>query len=332
MSSYSKPPTSISNQGPAALLPETMRVFERGWLSSNSVLFQGAGATALVDSGYATHASQTLSLVESTLGARRLDLILTTHLHSDHCGGHARLQRAWGSDVLVPKAEIELVREWREQEFNFALTGQKCERFFCGGALAVGAVLTLGELRWEIVAAPGHDPNAIMLYCASEQILISADALWENGFGVVFPELEGDPGYAQTRRTLESIQGLAIRLVIPGHGAPFTDIDKSLKAAFSRLDYLQADPTRGARHALRVLLKFSLLEHRVLLIADLPRTFAPVPLVSRVNRRFLQLEDEKLCELVVRELVGSGAATVEGAYLVNQDGPRASRTSGKAPP
>ena len=40
-------------------LPASMRVFERGWLSSNNVFFIDATHAALVDSGYATHAPQT---------------------------------------------------------------------------------------------------------------------------------------------------------------------------------------------------------------------------------------------------------------------------------
>jgi hypothetical protein len=43
-------------------LPPSMQVFERGWVSSNNILFTGA-ETAPVDSGYATHAPQTLALV-----------------------------------------------------------------------------------------------------------------------------------------------------------------------------------------------------------------------------------------------------------------------------
>ena len=60
-------------------------VFERGWLSSNNVLVQGEASTALVDSGYCTHATQTLALVQEALKQRPLDLLLNTHLHSDHC-------------------------------------------------------------------------------------------------------------------------------------------------------------------------------------------------------------------------------------------------------
>ena len=50
-------------------LPATMQVFERGWLSSNNILFTGAD-NARVDSGYLTHAPQTLALVHHALGTR----------------------------------------------------------------------------------------------------------------------------------------------------------------------------------------------------------------------------------------------------------------------
>ena len=63
-------------------LPASLRVFERGWLSSNNVLLVDDTRTALVDTGYATHAAQTVALVRHALGARPLDLIVNTHLHS----------------------------------------------------------------------------------------------------------------------------------------------------------------------------------------------------------------------------------------------------------
>ena len=57
-------------------LPASVRVFERGWLSSNNVLLVDDSCAALVDTGYATHAPQTVALVRQALGARPLDLIV----------------------------------------------------------------------------------------------------------------------------------------------------------------------------------------------------------------------------------------------------------------
>jgi glyoxylase-like metal-dependent hydrolase (beta-lactamase superfamily II) len=79
----------------APQLPAGVTVFERGWLSSNNVLICGQAGCALVDSGYSTHSAQTLALLASALKGRPLDLLLNTHLHSDHCGGNAALQQAY---------------------------------------------------------------------------------------------------------------------------------------------------------------------------------------------------------------------------------------------
>ncbi|HJV95149.1 MAG TPA: MBL fold metallo-hydrolase, partial [Albitalea sp.] len=66
-------------------LPDSMRVFERGWLSSNDILFiddEAHGGCALVDTGYCTHAPQTVALVQHALQGKPLRRLLNTHLHS----------------------------------------------------------------------------------------------------------------------------------------------------------------------------------------------------------------------------------------------------------
>ncbi|MGV3654865.1 MAG: MBL fold metallo-hydrolase [Noviherbaspirillum sp.] len=300
---------------PRPALPPTMHVLERGWLSSNNILFTGRTGTALADSGYATHAPQTVALVASLLDGRKLDLLLNTHLHSDHCGGNAALQKAWGCRTLIPAADAASVRAWDEAALTYRATGQQCPRFGFDATLAPGDLLELGDLEWQVLGAPGHDPHSVILYCPRERILISADALWENGFGVVFPELEGESGFAETRATLELIASLDIRLVIPGHGAPFTDAGRALATAFSRLDYLAADPVRNARNAVKVLLKFLLLERRRIALDVLPGLLAGIELVQAANRRFLRLSDAALAEWAVAQLVQAGAAQCAGAYL-----------------
>ena len=70
-------------------------VFERGWLSANNILLFDDDSAVLIDSGYVTHAPQTVALVQQALNGRMLDLLLNTHLHSDHCGGNQALQQAY---------------------------------------------------------------------------------------------------------------------------------------------------------------------------------------------------------------------------------------------
>jgi glyoxylase-like metal-dependent hydrolase (beta-lactamase superfamily II) len=300
-------------------LPASMRIFERGWLSANNILFTGRDDTALVDTGYLTHAPHTLALVRHALGERRLDRVVNTHLHSDHCGGNAALQAHYGCSIAIPAAEADAVRAWDEDALSYKATGQQCARFTFDATVAPGDQLVLGDLRWQALAAPGHDPRSLVFYCAAEGILISADALWENGFGVIFPELDGESGFAEARDTLAMIAGLDVRLVIPGHGAPFTDAKAALARAASRLDYLSADPKRNAENAVKVMLKFLLLERQRMAIADVTAMFASIPVLAGARRRFLHREPGELAEWAIAALVRAGAARVDGAMLVNSD-------------
>jgi len=299
------------------MLPASIQVFERGWLSSNNVLLTGRADAALVDTGYATHAAQTLALVQHALQGRPLDRIVNTHLHSDHCGGNAALRAAYGCRIAIPAAEAAAVAAWDEDALSFRATGQQCPRFAFDDALVPGQHLRMGDLDWQALAAPGHDPHALLLWCADEGILISGDALWQNGFGVVFPELTGEPGFDDVRATLDLIAALDARVVIPGHGAPFADVATALQRAYGRLDMLAADPVRNARNAAKVLVKFLLLERRRMPLADVAALCATVPLLVRVRERFLDGTSADLAAWLVRGLVGVGAARLEDGVLVD---------------
>jgi glyoxylase-like metal-dependent hydrolase (beta-lactamase superfamily II) len=294
-----------------------MRFLQRDWLSANHVLFDDGEQAALVDSGYVKHRELTVAMVRRLLGARPLDLLVNTHLHSDHCGGNGLLQATWGCRTLVPAASAQAVRDWDMARLTYEATGQRCDRFGFDGTIDDGDTLCLGGLDWSVIAAPGHDPDAVVLHCPSERLLISADALWQDGFGVIFPELVGEPGFDAQHAILERIARLDIRLVIPGHGAMFTDVAEALGRAHRRLDYLRADPARNARHAVKVLLKFLLLEREAIPLAGVRDWFASIPLVVEPNRRHLGLAPDELTDWTIAALVKAGAARIEGGMLID---------------
>ncbi len=302
------------------LVPAELQVFERGWLSANNVLFTGREQTALVDTGYVTHAAQTLQLVETALGPKPLDLLLNTHLHSDHCGGNAALQLRYPVvNTRIPPGEAAIVRNWDEDALSFRATGQHCPQFRFDGLLEPGKDVLLGDLAWQAHAAPGHDPHSIILFEPQSGTLISADALWEKGFGVVFPELAGEPSFDQVAATLDLIEYLKPHCVIPGHGSVFTDAASALSAARNRLHAFSRDPEKHARHAIKVLLKFKLLEVQMLRIDEWKSWVDGTPYLEAIRRRFFgsySLED--LAREILTELIGSGAAFMDESQIRNQ--------------
>ena len=295
-------------------------VFERGWLSSNNVLvYDEAGAT-LIDTGHVNHAEQTLALVRHGLEGRPLARIVNTHLHSDHCGGNATLQRAFGAAVFVPEASAAAVRDWSTSGLTFDPSGQRCERFTLQGTTRAGDMIEAGGRRFEVIEAPGHDPQSTILFDADHGLLISADALWENGFGVVFPELEGEPGFADVAAVLDRIERLPVQLVVPGHGAPFTDVGAALARARSRLAAFVAEPRRHARHGAKVLMKYHLMEVREQPLDALLQWAEGTPLFMAVWQTYGRGEApvaRDWAELLSNELVGSGALGRRGTQVID---------------
>lgn len=299
-----------------APLPDCLRVLERGWLSSNNILGLDGGEAALIDSGYVAHAEQTVALVRQALGNRRLGRLINTHSHSDHIGGNAAVQAAFGCTITVPEGIARAVAEWDQDALLLTTADQHCTRFDHQDTLAVGQRFGFAGLEWHALAAPGHDMDALVFHNPDKRLLISGDALWQDGFGVQFAELFGThDGLAATRATLDAIGRLAIDLVIPGHGAPFTDVDAALERAFSRLAAFEADGTRMARSGLKALLSFHLMECRSMALDAVPAYLQEVPLYREINRRFLGLEAQPLADRLLAELERAGAVRREGGRV-----------------
>lgn len=173
----------MSAPAAAPRLPPSIRVLERGWLSSNNVLFLEGERASLVDSGYVSHAEQTVSMLRQALEGRRL----------------ARL---------------------------------------------------------------------------------------------------------------------TIDTVIPGHGPASAEVGDALEQAFARLAAFEADGEKLARHALKVVLSFALLEKRRMAPVDLPAYLAGPSLYRGVNARYFRQSFDVLAGWLVRDLERAGAARREGDQLV----------------
>lgn len=306
----------MSKSRQPARLPPTMQLIERGWLSSNNIVFDDGDSVSVVDTGYVAHAPLTVELIDRARQGKPLARIVNTHLHSDHVGGNAALAAHFGAEIIIPPGQAEAVRQWDETRLMYAPTGQRCARFDYARLLDPRQPLELGALQWQPLPGGGHDPEMVLLYNDDERLLISADALWENGFGVIFPELEGISGFAEQQAALDAIARLAPRTVVPGHGAAFTEVDAALETAYRRLDSLRSDPERNARHAAKVLLKFWLLEVRSATREEVHRHFAGAQLLRLIHQRyFTQRDFAALLDSFVEELVRAGAAQYAAGRL-----------------
>jgi glyoxylase-like metal-dependent hydrolase (beta-lactamase superfamily II) len=103
-----------------------------------------------------------------------------------------------------------------------------------------------------VIETPGHAPSHICLYQPERRLLISGDHL----LGRV--SLYFDAGYtpdpvAEFLDSLGKVERLDARLVLSGHGRPFTDVAGHVAAnralVEQRLEVLQAELEQGPRTA-----------------------------------------------------------------------------------
>jgi glyoxylase-like metal-dependent hydrolase (beta-lactamase superfamily II) len=299
-------------------LPRGLQVIERGWLSSNVVVAKGKHP-AIIDSGYFSHSAQTVSIVETAFGQSPPELLVNTHLHSDHCGGNSALQSRYTNlRTFIPPGLARHVMPWNPAGLSYEPTGQTCPAFVFDDLLRPGEEILLGDLSWEIHAAPGHDPDSIVLFERQSSTLLSADALWENGFGVVFPELEGVDAFGEVARTLDLIEQLRPSTVIPGHGKIFTFSPEVMARARQRLDAFVGNPVRHANHAAKVLLKFKLLELQKVATEQLAQWVADTTYFELMRTRFFPSTamNDWIGQLLA-ELEKSQAIRITGCYIEN---------------
>src|SRR5258706_11641850 len=298
------------------MLPPSIRVIVRDWLNANHIVLAGRQRMVLIDSGYGRDTAHTLSKVSEVLAGRPLDWLVNTHCHSDHMGGNAAVRSAHRCRVTIPRDEAPLIDAWDEHALWLSYADQRCERFSFDDTVAPGDEFDWGDLHWRAIAAPGHDMAALMFFCEEAGVLISGDALWEHGFGIVMPGPDRVAHLAATRATLESISRLQLRVVIPGHGQPFTDVVAALERSFQRLAAFERDELRMVRHVLKVMFVFSLMDRRRLAVDRLDDLPDSVPLYADFNRQFLQLDRKALAELIVGDLERSGAVRRLDGFLI----------------
>jgi glyoxylase-like metal-dependent hydrolase (beta-lactamase superfamily II) len=298
------------------MLPGSVNVIVRDWLNANHILLAGKHGNVLIDSGYGRDTAETLSRVAAITGGSPIDWLVNTHCHSDHMGGNAALRRIYGCRVSIPQGEAAIIEAWDEKALWLSYADQRCERFSFDDTIAAGEHFEWGDLRWLAIGAPGHDMAALMFFCEEAGILVSGDALWQDGFGILLPGPDRKMRLAATRATLETIAKLPVRIVIPGHGQPFTDVAEALERSLQRLAAFERDELRMVRHVLKVMFIFSLMDRRRLPESEVDAYLESVPLYGDFNRKYLMLDGASLAKLVVGDLERSGAVSRQDGFLI----------------
>lgn len=194
----------------------SVRKLEVGPIGTNCyfVTCPVTGAVLVIDPGDDTQ------LLSSEL--LRVDAIVYTHGHFDHCGAGAGLVRKFSPATMIHSADSGLMAEASRsaRQWGFNITQPPA----AGIQLADGDKVETGDMAFAVIHTPGHSRGSICLY--GHGMLFSGDTLFRGSMGRT--DLPGS-SHSDMETSLKRIASTVSSdtEVYPGHG-PATTMEREL--------------------------------------------------------------------------------------------------------
>jgi glyoxylase-like metal-dependent hydrolase (beta-lactamase superfamily II) len=206
-----------------------MRLGHRRLVRVNAGLLVTSAATVFVDAGMSVTDGLFLWKTGLRLGrATGRALLVLTHHHSDHTFGMGVLRQR-GVEVVAHAAVREFLADdqgrYKAYIIEQYLAGDRKEGERLLGDVQLtlpdrlidaDTVLDLGGEEIRLLVTPGHVPSALCVYHRRSGVLFAGDTVYEG----TAPNTRFADIAARTEwvRQLQRLQGLEIRVVVPGHG------------------------------------------------------------------------------------------------------------------
>jgi glyoxylase-like metal-dependent hydrolase (beta-lactamase superfamily II) len=235
---------------------------ERGYLNANHFVYRSDNPV-LIDTAYISDFDTTRAGIEA-LGVKLSDinLIISTHSHSDHIGGNKFIQDESGCDIAIHRIGKHFIDTHDDWATWWRYYGHAAEFFNATQALEDGDTIVIGPHEFRVVYTPGHAADGVVLYKQKEKILISSDALWENDMPGMTLRVEGSTALFRFEESLEKIKELDIRMVYPGHGRPFDTVAEAIARGQEKIrNYLKNKELIGLDLLKRITI-YTLLMHK----------------------------------------------------------------------
>lgn len=151
----------------------------------------------------------------------RLQQIILTHAHLDHCFGANYVRGKYNVQVKANQGDRLLAKNLQGQARRFGLHEKTEEHLSIDIALEDGDLIEIGSGRLNVIAVPGHSPGGISLYCPKEKFVFTGDSLFEGSIGRT--DLDGGDHSTLVSAIANKLLTLPDdTTVLPGHGNPTT--------------------------------------------------------------------------------------------------------------
>lgn len=213
---------------------------------SNAGLVVGDGEAVLIDTGLDKDTAKKILRHVDALKAK-LSAVVITHAHADHFGGAATVKTRTGATVYAPALEAAVVENpILEPLYLFSGAMPPAElrhKFTLAEACSVDLLLapgelTIGDIQLEVIPAPGHAPNQLMVAgggaCFVADAVFAPDVLTKHGI----PFMVDLDSWLKTLAALEGLDG-RFGVFVPGHGPAAPEVGPWARANAARLQEIR---------------------------------------------------------------------------------------------
>ena len=201
---------------------ETFVISEyKHWEKTHCYLLIGSKTAILIDTGLGI--ANIRQVVVDTLTTLPV-LVITTHAHWDHIGGHKLF-----NDIAVHKEDVE----WISNKFPLShevvksnLLKEKCDfprdfdirkyRIFQSKPTKIledGSLIDFGNRKLTVIHTPGHSPGHICLYEEERAYLFSGDLIYSGCLDAFYPSTNP----VDYMKSVNKISSLKIYKVFQSH-------------------------------------------------------------------------------------------------------------------
>jgi len=198
-----------------------------------SYLIVGTKQALLFDTGMGI---ADIHKVVSQLTSRPI-VVLNSHTHDDHVGGNWQFNFVYGMDTDFTRANAKGSREAAQEEIapdeicgdlpkGFNAASYQTKPWHISLFVHDGFKVNLGGRTLEIIATPGHTPDAISLIDRADGLLFTGDTYYPAPIWLFRPETDLDAYVASVKRLAALEPGdlerrAPLKLVLGAHNVPF---------------------------------------------------------------------------------------------------------------
>ena len=180
-------------------------------------------------------------------------VVLNSHTHNDHVGGNSLFTFVFGMDTAFTRANAKGSRDDAQEELGPGMICGSLPRGFDAKAYATrpwhislsvhdGFKVNLGARTVEIIATPGHTPDAIALIDRENGLLFTGDTYYPGPIWLFRPETDLD-AYVASVKKLAALEP-QVKLVLGAHNVPVAE-PAILGRLVTAIEDVRADKVAG---------------------------------------------------------------------------------------